>query len=94
MLHGHSRPLTQIKFNREGDLLFTAARDKSPNVWFSHNGERLGTFDGHNGAVTCLDVDQHTQFLLTGAADNTCKIWNCSNGILVCLFFLSLINHY
>lgn len=27
------------------------------NAWFSHNGERLGTYDGHNGAVWTIDVD-------------------------------------
>lgn len=32
------------------------SKDNQPNVWFSHNGERLGTFDGHDGAVWDLDV--------------------------------------
>ena len=57
MLHGHERAITQIKYNREGDLLFTAAKDQTPNVWFSINGERLGTFKGHNGAVWTIDVN-------------------------------------
>lgn len=83
LLHGHSRPLTQLKFNREGDLLFTAAKDKSPNVWYSHNGERLGTYDGHNGAVTALDVDDQSRFLITGAADNTVKLWSVCDGTIV-----------
>ena len=56
MLHGHERSITQIKYNREGDLLFSAAKDPQPNVWYSVNGERLGTYKGHNGAVWCLDV--------------------------------------
>lgn len=45
MLKGHERSLTKVKYNREGDLLFSAAKDKSPCVWFSDNGERLGTYD-------------------------------------------------
>ena len=57
MLYGHTRAITQIRYNREGDLLFSAAKDATPNVWFSINGERLGTFDGHNGAVWCIDVN-------------------------------------
>ena len=55
MLHGHERAITQIKYNREGDLIFSAAKDPQPNVWYSLNGERLGTFVGHNGAVWCID---------------------------------------
>ena len=54
---GHERSLTQIKFNREGDLLFSCSKDHVINVWFSHNGERLGTYDGHSGAVWTIDVD-------------------------------------
>ena len=57
MLHGHERSITQIKYNREGDLLFSCAKDSQPNVWYSLNGERLGTFHGHNGAVWCLDIN-------------------------------------
>jgi translation initiation factor 3 subunit I len=54
---GHERSLTQIKFNEEGDLLFSCSKDHIINVWFSHNGERLGTYNGHNGTVWTLDVD-------------------------------------
>ena len=54
---GHERSLTQIKFNREGDLLFSCSKDHVINVWYTHNGERLGTYDGHNGTVWTIDVD-------------------------------------
>jgi len=80
MLHGHERAITQIKYNREGDLLFTSAKDHIPNVWFSINGERLGTFKGHNGAVWSIDVSWDSAKFMSGAADNTCKIWDCSTG--------------
>jgi len=49
LLMGHERALTKIKFNRDGDLLFSVSKDNQPSVWFSENGERLGTFDGHQG---------------------------------------------
>ena len=57
MLHGHERSITQIKYNKDGDLLFSSAKDTKPNVWYSLNGERLGTYNGHGGAVWCIDVD-------------------------------------
>lgn len=80
ILHGHTRPLTQIKYNKEGDLLFSCARDKSANVFYSHNGELLGSFDGHNGALFSLDPDSHTSRLLTASADNTAKLWDIQYG--------------
>ena len=57
MCTGHERSLTQIKFNKEGDLLFSCSKDHVINVWYTHNGERLGTYDGHNGTVWTIDVD-------------------------------------
>ena len=57
MLHGHERSITQIKYNRDGDLLFSSAKDPQPNVWYAINGERLGTYKGHTGAVWCLDIN-------------------------------------
>ena len=62
---GHERSLTQIKFNEEGDLLFSCSKDHVINVWFTHNGERLGTYDGHNGTVWTIDVDCAYIILLT-----------------------------
>lgn len=80
MLHGHERPITQIKYNREGDLLFSSSKDNKPNVWYSLNGERLGTFNGHQGAVWCIDVDWQTKNFMSGAGDNSLKVWDCETG--------------
>ena len=55
-MKGHERPLTFLKYNRDGDLLFSCAKDHTPTVWFADNGERLGTYRGHNGAVWSCDV--------------------------------------
>ncbi|KAK9877962.1 hypothetical protein WA026_020180 [Henosepilachna vigintioctopunctata] len=80
MLHGHERAITQIKYNREGDLLFSSSKDNKPNVWYSLNGERLGTFNGHQGAVWCIDVDWTTSRLISGGGDNSFRIWDCETG--------------
>lgn len=56
LLKGHERSITFVKYNREGDLLFTCSKDHSPTVWRSDTGERLGTYDGHTGAVYQVDV--------------------------------------
>jgi translation initiation factor 3 subunit I len=56
LLKGHERPLTFLKYNGDGDLLFSCAKDHTPTVWYASNGERLGTYRGHNGAVWCCDV--------------------------------------
>ena len=80
MLHGHERSITQIKYNREGDLLFSSAKDANPNVWRTINGERMGTYKGHGGAVWSIDVNWETTKVITAAADNSCRIWDAATG--------------
>jgi len=80
MLHGHERAIMQIKYNREGDLLFSCSKDNKPNVWYSLNGERLGSFNGHQGAVWCLDIDWMTKNFMSGGGDNTLRLWDCQTG--------------
>lgn len=43
-------------------------------------GERIGTYDGHNGAVWSLDVTWNSEFLVTGSADQSVKLWNVETG--------------
>lgn len=45
-----------VKYNRDGDLFFSCSKDSHPSVWYAHNGERLGSYEGHNGAVWGIDV--------------------------------------
>lgn len=80
MLKGHERPLTQVKFNAQGDILFSVAKDHQASVWYSSNGERIGTLNGHMGTIWSIDVDKDTQYAVTASADMTGKLWNASKG--------------
>ncbi|KAE9553075.1 hypothetical protein FO519_003708 [Halicephalobus sp. NKZ332] len=79
-LKGHDRALTRVRLNREGDLLFSSSKGKSVCVWFTENGERLGTYDGHNGAIWDVDVSWDSGHLVSSAADNTMKVWDVETG--------------
>lgn len=80
LLKGHERSITYIRFNKDGDLLFSCAKDAQPTLWRSTNGERLGTYMGHNGAVFYLDVNDDSKLLLTASGDQTCKLWAVETG--------------
>ncbi|KAG4140522.1 hypothetical protein ERO13_D06G023250v2 [Gossypium hirsutum] len=86
LMKGHERPLTFLKYNRDGDLLFSCAKDHTPTVWFADNGERIGTYRGHNGAVWSCDVSRDSMRLITGSADQTVKLWNVQTGAQLCTF--------
>ncbi|KXX76372.1 Eukaryotic translation initiation factor 3 subunit I [Madurella mycetomatis] len=80
LLSGHERALTQVKYNREGDLIFSTSKDQQICVWFAHNGERLGTYRGHQGAIWTVDVDPTSTVLASGSADNTIRLWDVKTG--------------
>lgn len=85
-LMGHERSLTQVKYNREGDLLFSTAKDSSASIWYSSNGERLGTLEGHIGTIWSIDVDSESILCATGSADLTTKLWKVETGECVFTF--------
>ena len=68
------------RYNRDGDIIFSTAKDQHICAWFSHNGERIGTYHGHQGALWTVDVDPTTTFLASGAADNTVRLWDVKTG--------------
>ena len=70
----------QHRYTRDGDILFSTAKDQVVCAWFSANGERLGTYHGHQGALWTVDVDPSTTLLATGAADNTVRLWDIRTG--------------
>eukprot|EP00992_Anisonema_acinus_P013569 TRINITY_DN8817_c0_g1_i1.p1 TRINITY_DN8817_c0_g1~~TRINITY_DN8817_c0_g1_i1.p1 ORF type:complete len:350 (-),score=108.44 TRINITY_DN8817_c0_g1_i1:104-1099(-) len=80
VLHGHTRAMTRVKYNRDGDLLFTCAKDSSPTVWNAYTGERLGTYEGHTGAIWDIDVNFTSTLVATAGADQCAKIWDLLTG--------------
>jgi len=81
LLKGHEGPITKVKYNREGDILFSCARkDKSPTAWYSDNGERIGTYEGHEGLIWDLDVNWYSTMLLTASGDRTARLWDVQDG--------------
>jgi hypothetical protein len=58
LLKGHERPLTQVKFNREGDIFISCSKSYQPGIWFTEDGMRLGgaldaALRGHSVACAC-----------------------------------------
>ena len=82
LLQSHSRTLTKVRYNQEGDLLFSASKDNEPHVWRTHNGELLGTYIGHSGVIWTLDIASDSRTLLTGSGDMTCKVWDVETGAI------------
>ncbi|EFC37372.1 predicted protein [Naegleria gruberi] len=78
-LHVHLKPISWLKYSREGDLLFASSKDQSVSVWYTHNGQLLGTFK-HSGAVNCIDVNAACTRLLCASADMKVTLWDVQTG--------------
>ncbi|KAI9184015.1 translation initiation factor eIF3 subunit [Blastocladiella emersonii ATCC 22665] len=76
----HTRPVTRVKYNRDGDLLFTAGKDSGFKVVSSATGEMLGTYDGHGGVVWDIDINPDTTRCISASADSTARLWEASSG--------------
>ncbi|KAI9706170.1 MAG: translation initiation factor eIF3 subunit [Bogoriella megaspora] len=83
LISGHERALTQVKYNKDGDIIFSVSKDHVICAWFSANGERLGTYHGHQGALWSVDVDPSSTLLASGGADNTMRLWDVKTGKLL-----------
>jgi translation initiation factor 3 subunit I len=88
IIHGHKRPLTQVKFNLDGDLLFTSSKDAQLCVWSSKTGKHIGSFEGHGGAVSSFDVTYDSKYLVSGAWDGYVRVFEVSSGALLASFEL------
>lgn len=80
LLQAHTRTLTKIIYNKEGDLLFSSSKDEKAQLWRTRNGERLGSFNGHSGAIWSIDVTEDSKLTVTGSADSSAKCFDVLTG--------------
>ena len=81
-LHGHTRALTRVRFNREGDLIFSAAKDSCPVVWYSKTGQRIGNYEASLGVIWDLDIDYSTSLVAAGGSESL-WVWDAETGAVV-----------
>ena len=72
-LQGHSRPIKKVKFNENGDLLYTASSDRTIISWSIPKGEKLKTYT-HSAAINTFCVTN--KYLISGDNTGTLYIWD------------------
>ena len=75
IIHGHKMPLTTVKYNADGDLLFSAAKDRKASVYYADTGVRLGSYNFHKGAVWDIDPSWDSQFVVTACGDAYARLF-------------------
>lgn len=82
LLRGHEKPITTVKFNFDGDLLFTGSGEKKINLWYSISGERIGSFEP-KAAVRTLDISNDSEILIVGTNVGTLEFFKVNGGQLL-----------
>jgi len=80
ILRGHSKPITSLVFNKDGDLLYVSSKDKVVSCWYTKSGELLGSFQ-HKGSVNGVSVNFNTTRVATACATGEFLIWDAKTGI-------------
>jgi len=90
VLSYHERPLTQVKLNREGDLLLTAAKDGRCCLIRTETGELLGTYESPSKegatapAIFSVDITLDSKFVCVACADGNFCVFGALTGNELC----------
>ena len=82
VLKGHSKPIKDLQFNKDNDLLFSASTDRLITLWSSEYGERIGTYL-HDAAVYTMSIDDTSKYLVSGDSTGCVYLWEASTGTII-----------
>lgn len=82
-LRYHTKPLRNIRFHPDGDILFSSCVNGSLVAWRVANGEKIGNYTGHKGAIVRFDINKEGTKIATGSADMKSNIYDIETGKLL-----------
>jgi WD40 repeat protein/tRNA A-37 threonylcarbamoyl transferase component Bud32 len=80
-LVGHTGTVRDGRYSPDGEVIVTAAEDRTARVWSAITGRAIATLRGHDGRrVFAVDVDRTGARVVTASDDRTARIWDARTG--------------
>lgn len=77
MLSGHTGAVLQIRWSRDGTLLFSASTDRTGGVWDTFTGQRVKKLRGHETFVNAIAPSMRgAQVVATGGDDGVVRLFD------------------
>ena len=75
----HIKPITHLIFSQEDDLIFASSKDNYISVWYTNNGELLGTYKC-NSAVNKISINNECTKLLGACSGMILFVFDIKTG--------------
>ncbi len=76
LLNAHDNSVFSVKYNHEGDLLFSGGRDAMLKVWDLETFQCVNAQPAHWFTINDLALSPSGAFLATASRDKTIKVWD------------------
>lgn len=80
VLHGHTKPVSQVRISPNGQYIASASADGTVKLWDSATGDHMDTLVGHMAGVSCLAWSPDSNSLATGSDDKAIRLWDRVTG--------------
>ncbi|KAM0246729.1 hypothetical protein ACHAP5_004500 [Fusarium lateritium] len=80
VLHGHSKPISQVRISPDGQFIASASADATVKIWNAATGEHMDTLVGHMAGVSCLAWTPDSNTIASGSDDKAIRLWDRVTG--------------
>ncbi|PHH67208.1 hypothetical protein CDD81_2977 [Ophiocordyceps australis] len=80
VLHGHTKPVSQVRISPDGSFIASASADGTIKIWNSLTGAHLDTLVGHMAGVGCLAWSPDSKVVASGSDDKAIRLWDRVTG--------------